>query len=1252
MTPPPNLPNNPELTFNQNKENLSLNESISRLSMAIDNLRLMTSQMGSNAALDPVLQSLKDQYGGNTTKIRMEYESAQKAWSTQTLGPILQSLQQSQQQMVMIQQQSLANQQQSMMYGNRQALPAASMETVPFYAQAIGALRNQYQPMYQQLGYQSAYQDTYYRNMPYENNLKQYGYFNSERPMQSPFLQRLAEEQYQRELVTKITGPRPRTADIKEYYEYQNEMNSRTQQASLNFMTSSTLGVRGGMISKPEMNQGYLPAVNNLADTLGTTFDQALDILKKMQDLGATAADMRSGRTHDIVSGVNDTIKTLGALSKLLNSEDLTQLMSAAENLSRFGAGNFRVGLANIAESLRITPLQASRVLDKYGSAMDPNQNPYLSALGTNQAGFGMGLFGQRTQQDFQRYGAAGDTSFQRLGGAAGLAGIVGGTLTENMMSPGFLLAARGKGNFFAGADALTSEMMSDPTKFYLNLQNQTYEQQQKYTGDRGMELLKQQIEQFKKDYPTMSTDEATLAMIGGDANKYAALQQYEKTSAGALEDTRKKYQFSGMFGPSIYAPKRYEQYQDTFSRQWAQSNAGMSEDMANSTWFTRSAREAFFNVPLLGASGRGMTRPAGGFAPDQWTGEWGTANTWLPNRNWELMAPENQSVQVSADTYNPFQTGFFDPSGRRMVAKGGGGEAAYSGRLSRNDVADGRIGTTIANALGGTDTAIERIQDVLNMILNGDQMPVYAHIAEVMHSAVNAFQSEAGLDPKAAREAHDFINNASIEDVVRNVDTMLDPASPAHALIQAVYTGQRDIGRVMRTDEMMGKSMFANILRSSGMSEQTIRGMGVLDPKSGLRKTAEFLNRNQVALNTTNFAVGLSAAIAFPELAAPVFIAGIIADVAIQAGAPVLTSVDDMMRAVETMTGKGVNVKSVMEFASDENSTSFQKEIIYCGVILSAKWSMSLANFMTSDRVSTITKMLVSIMTQYKASHSRLFAQKKSSEKAPNPDAFTLSAADLASVVDSLIKTFGVDSFDGPDKEASAKKVYSSILALINSPQSELGGVIRTTALNDIQATVARDIQSSVQQGFDSGQLGYTSGTLGQFAGSIENLVEEGNVTALRDIGLGLSGYQKGQIAEKDFEKLKSEVAKTVGSKGSKDADKVPLMLDKLRTYVRSPGGELSLTAGEMSALKEYDPDMASRLSDVLKSDQSPAKKQESVNRLLGELTRRQEDITQSTQQQSQYWANIIYAIADQVMNDKSSPGATALKKLLAGES
>ena len=504
---------------------LQLNNTLLQLTQAVQSLELSRREEASISKLDPFLT----QYRGepNTTEFMSEYSRRASELRNSEVAGIMRQLSDTQAQLA---QANLKIQQNQSLLYSYQAFndpSAISTQNAAAFFNRANVMAQNVDPtlgMLQGTGSFRRYFGEGFTPPGVEDGVS----YNLNQAL-------MDRERFQIQLGINVGDPDP--GRIRDYYEYQRSQFETAQKAFMNYSVSQKLGISGG-IDPTEFERGYTPALTKFSETLGTDMDTAIDALSKLKDLEAVTANIRSGTAASIAMGIDEASKVITRLSQLLNSNDLGQLMDAANRISQFGFGDFNVGLKNI-----ITPTEGTvqSPIERMQSFIRLQNDPAFGQLGYNRSGFETALFRESISEIGARFGDPSDPAFQYLGGAQGIANMATGAVTRMIQSPGFFTAMQGGGNVFQGAMQLSDELVQDPTSFLMNMGQRQFEMRQQYGGQAGFDAIRTQIEQIKQQF-NMTDDQALLVLTGGNPQVAKSIKQVWQLRDAEGEQIRQKF--------------------------------------------------------------------------------------------------------------------------------------------------------------------------------------------------------------------------------------------------------------------------------------------------------------------------------------------------------------------------------------------------------------------------------------------------------------------------------------------------------------------------------------------------------------------------------------------------------------------------------------------------------------------------------------------------------------------------------------
>ena len=566
-------------------EKQQLTSVLTRLSASIESLIQSQKEMQAQDKLDTALKTAASLNPGNQFALDKMYTNARQDVFQSDIAPVISNIQSlnsvsnQNYQQLMLNQQSLdawnAAQaaapvvtpinasgffQQAQAFGQQYQQAALPLMGSAVWGQYMGGVDTS--PLYDRgLGSSSAYQNI---SMGMEQN-----YISS----------------YGKQLGAAVSRGNPDTGMVQNYYDYQKSMFDNSQQMFLNSSVSNSLGVPGGAINRTEFEQGYMPALTKFGDVMGTDLSSSIGILKQLKDIHAIAAEINSGRTVDIAGGVDSALRVFKALSMLINSTDVNDLMAGVQKMSAFGAGNFQQGLSNV---LSPTPGVVQSVGDRFSEVMSVSGSPYMQQYGFNRTGIEMSLFNSRATGTFGKYGDQDVNMF--LGGAAGASATMTNLIGGVISNPYFPAASAGEGNIFKGAAQLGSAMSKDPYEYFIGQNKNRFDAMSKYSGEAGFRFMEYNMLPEASDFG-LSKDQYLLAMSGGNPEAVTSYRKFKEARQGELYDKRKM----------LFNARQARDYLDT--------SEGMTEDeLSKRTGGVRAKDVDWDYYASRGDSGYGVT--------------------------------------------------------------------------------------------------------------------------------------------------------------------------------------------------------------------------------------------------------------------------------------------------------------------------------------------------------------------------------------------------------------------------------------------------------------------------------------------------------------------------------------------------------------------------------------------------------------------------------------------------------------------
>jgi len=830
---------------------LQTQQVLNRLSVAIEGLEKTNKELSMDRRLDPQLERISSQFGNNPIAISSMYANVRNEVYDSEIAPLQASIQRQNQKIFELNQQlanSYANQS---VTTNADIFPSAHASNIPMLQNIASSFQSQYAPILPSLAGTEAYNQYFQPSLTPLN-------LNSTMGMRSEigdfgmsnvgfaFNQGMADRY--RVMMQDSNDPEM----YRSYAQYTQGMFEQSQKASINMNFSKALGMNN-LIPTAEFEQGYVPAVNNLADILGVDLDNALKIIRKMKDLRALTADVTSGRAEEIAMGVDETLKIINSVSKLVGSGDLQQIMSATGTITQFGGGNFRTGIETIFQSSE-AEIGTQGAVSLFRNMINPYTQEYVGKFGYSSAALRQAGFQQQMVSDITKYGNFGASSFRSLGDVAGVSGITSDFLANELQNPMLMMTDAGNGNLMAGADSLGNTAGGDPAAFYLGRSASMYDLRNKYSGSSSLDMIRDRLNYFRNQFPGMSEDELILAVSRGNPNTANALRQSMSAQDASTGEFLNKLG-AGLDFRNI-AGGQFLNISELRDKMFPAYQAYTSSPYQAGTFGSRLATEMF----------GGAISSVGRFGQKTY-------------EEFQYQVPEVQMVldyiaggsssMTSAEMSKNRIGGFTDNSGKVVKLKFN--ESEGLGSVNRADMQKSHMMSLLSTAVQ-TDKAIGRMEEILQDPRIGGFISA-GMIKDILRAGVLDLAGMTDINREDVNQLYTIIDSISIEELKNKMGAYLPAQSTFMIMLnRALGLGGSEyvIGEETATRNIMMRGYMAGGMDRNEAADLASVGMASKQTFANWRTTL-----NQDTLLKSGLGLGVSLATGAMGYAGAIALAG-----------------------------------------------------------------------------------------------------------------------------------------------------------------------------------------------------------------------------------------------------------------------------------------------------------------------------------------------------------------------------------------
>lgn len=1006
---------------------LQTQQILHRLSIAIESLDKTQRELSLDKKLDPQLKGLADKYNNNPIAIQSVYNNLRKELYDSEVAPLQMTIQQQSEQIAQL------NNQINLAYASQATLSSNDVIGGLVQQGNIGALNDmsanyqkQFNPILPSLASSNAYSQYFTGSIAPLTPNATFGITPNIGNMGSANMGFA----FQSGLADKFRIQMQQTGDpamYGAYAEYNKDMMQRSQKAALNYNFSEALGMQS-LIPTAEFEQGYVPAVNNMADVLNVDLDNALKIVRKMKDIHALTADVTSGRAEQIALGVDETLKVINAVSRIVGSSDLKQIMRSTSMISNFGGGNFKTGLETMFQATGQEPgtkLSMSEIMNQY-------TGQYVNKFGYSGAAIRMGQFHQGLQGDISQFGQYGDSGFRSLGDVRGVTGLTTSFLANELNNPMLMMTNAGSGNMFAGADALAAEAAGDPAAFMLGRSSRMYDLRNQYSGSASLDMIRDRMNMYQSQMPGLSEDEILLAVARGNPNVANALRMSMKA-----QDDRTQEQIEML--------TRGNQLFNYSGRQFL--NLSDLRDRMNTSYqgyTSEPYRSGVFDFTLATNLFGGITKSFGRAAED--VNYYGRSIVDFGKDVVNYMSSGTLSMSA-AEASEANMSNFIDANGkivRREFNESVGSSAINTTKLNQyNQYA------MLASAVS-TDEAIGKMEEIASDPTIGGFIDSNM-IKEVLRSGVFGLAKMSDVDRGAIDALFTLIDSVSVEEIHRNIKGLLTPDSTFMILLSRAVGlgGSRFIGGIETTN----RNIILNNLISGGMGSAEAEEMarGGVSWKQSNANIRRLLNQNEAATEV----VGTVASLAVGGLAGAAFsipgmiIGSIASQTAVEAYPEISEGVRQATEYVHTQTTDFVDVEELTEFYGDTTTTRATKDIYVIFSVLAEAVNRGFKNITNQGMKRVVLKIFQAILN-----NAAQIAQNKDI-KPPIPDGV------IAKVSEQILNTYEND-FDTRERGRIAIR---EILITMLDPSGTFYNDLKKKRANAILREAQTVLETNMQE-------------------------------------------------------------------------------------------------------------------------------------------------------------------------------------------